>query len=235
MPAGLPSGWVGDTAALYARAFRRGAALALRNWPVGLVVAGYGALLGAVGLVAAPLGILGGFLVYLAVVACASSWLSLVEQVIRSGRVRFQDLPAGFGAYLNDLLTVAFILWGIRLVASIVLAPSSFLQIVFGLAVLVFFNAVPELIYLGRHSAAELLVESYRFIGENWIEWFPANAALAVPVVAALSLPAGPAGLLRVAATGLTLYFVMIVRGLLFRELASSSRRGREFRRRAAG
>ena len=31
------------------------------------------------------------------------------------------------------------------------------------------------------------------------------------------------------------LYFVMIVRGLLFRELASSSRRGREFRRRAAG
>jgi hypothetical protein len=31
------------------------------------------------------------------------------------------------------------------------------------------------------------------------------------------------------------LYFAMIVRGLLFQELSSSTRRGREFRRRVAG
>ena len=121
------------------------------------------------------------------------------------------------------------------LVASVVLAPFRFLAIVFGLAVLVFFNAVPELIYLGRHSAAELLVESYRFIGENWIEWFPATLALGAAVVAVAELPGGPFGIVGDAAAGVLLYFMMIVRGLLFLELASSSRRAREFRRRMAG
>jgi hypothetical protein len=231
----LPRGWLGDTAALYARVFRRGVRLALGNWPVGLVVILYGVLLSAASLVAAPLGIVGGFLLYLVTIACFSSWLSLVEQVIRSGRVRIGDVPASFTAYFGDLLTVGFLFWGLQLIASFVLKDFPLLQIVFALAVLVFLNAVPELVYLGRHAAAEVLVESYRFIGENWIEWFPANVALAACVVGVLMLPAGPLGIVVEAALGLVLYFGMIVRGLLFLELASSSRRAREFRRRAAG
>jgi hypothetical protein len=235
MAAGLPRGWLGDTAALYRRAFQRGAVLAVRNWPVGLVVVLYGALLGVVRLVAIPLGLAGGFLVYLATVACASSWLSLVAEVIRSGRIRLQDVPAGFAAYLGDLLTAGFLIWGLFFIGSLLLAGSLFLQIVLGLAVLVFLNALPELIYLGRYAGAELLVESYRFIGENWIEWFPANVVLIACVTLARNyLPTGPYGLVVEGATGIALYFAMIVRGLLFLELASSSRRGREFRRRAA-
>ncbi len=235
MMPGLPRGWFGDTVALYARVFRRGGVLALRNWPVGLVVILYGVLLSAATLVAAPFGIVGGFLLYLVTVACFSSWLSLVEQVIRLGRVRLSDLPAGFGAYFGDLLTVGFLFWGLQLIASFVLAPFPLLQIVFLLAVFVFLNAVPELVYLGRHAAAEVLLESYRFIGENWIEWFPANLALAACVIGVLALPGGPLGIVAEAALGLVLYFGMIVRGLLFLELASSGRRAREFRRRAAG
>jgi hypothetical protein len=155
--------------------------------------------------------------------------------VIRSGRVRFRDLPSGFAAYLNELLTAGFLLWGLFFIASLLLAPFPFLYIVFLLAALVFFNALPEIIYLGRHTAAELLVESYRFIGENWIEWFPANLLLGLCVAAARQLPDGPYDIVVEGATGIVLYFTMIVRGLLFLELASSSRRGREFRRRAAG
>jgi hypothetical protein len=172
--------------------------------------------------VAAPLGIVGGLLVYLATVACASSWLSLVEQVVHTGRVRLADLPAGFGAYVGDLLAVGFLVWGLRFVASLVLAPAPFLYIVFMLATVVFLNAVPELIYLGRHAPAELLVESYRFIAENWVEWFPANLVLAACVLGVLELPGGPYGLLGEAALGVVLYFAMLVRGLLFQELASS-------------
>ena len=228
----LPHGWLGDTVALYARVFRRAGGLALRNWAVGLVVIPYAALLWAVRLLAAPFGIVGGLLLYLAGVACLSSWLSLVEQVIRVGRVRVRDVPAGFAAYFGDLLTVGFLFWGLQLVASLVLAPFPFLQIVFVLAVLVFLNAVPELVYLGRHAAAELLVESYRFIGENWIEWFPANVVLFAIVAAARALDLG---VVADALLGIVLYFVMIVRGLLFLELATSGRRAREFRRRAAG
>jgi len=215
--------------------FSRGLRLALRNWPLCLVVILYGALLRVVGLVALPLGIAGGFLLYLAGVACVSSWLALVAQVIRVGRVRLSDLPGSFVVYFADLLTVAFLFWGLRVIGTLVLAPFPFLAIVFGLAVIVFFNAVPELLYLGQHSAAELLVESYRFIGENWIEWFPANILLGLCLYAASWVPAGPYGLFSGLVTGVTLYFAMIVRGLLFRELVTSSRRGREFRRRAAG
>src|SRR6185436_14426411 len=205
----MPSGWFADTAALYGRVFRRGAVLALRNWAIGLVVVLYVGVLGIAMVLAAPLGIVGGLLIYLATVACASSWLYLVAQVLRHGRVHLSDIPAGFTAYLGDLLTVGFLVWGLRLIASLVLTPFPFLLLVFLLATVVFLNAVPELIYLGRHAPAELLVESYRFISENWVEWFPANIALAGCVFAVLMLPPGPFGLLSEGALGIVLYFAM--------------------------
>jgi hypothetical protein len=231
---GLPRGWLRDTAELYVDVFRRGAVLALRNWPVGLVVVGYGILLFSAQMLVAPLGLVGGFVLYLVVVACASSWLSLVAEVIRSGRVRASDLVAGFGTYLGDLLAIGFLLWLLSLAATLLLAPFPYLRIVFALAIFVFFNAVPELVYLGRQPAAALLVESYRFIGENWIEWFPANLLLGACLLATAFVPSGPLGLVEGFALGVTFYFVMIVRGLLFRELSTSSRRARAFRRAAS-
>src|SRR2546428_10519076 len=103
MALGLPRGWLRDTAGLYARVFRRGAGLALRNWWVGLVVIVYAVLLGVVTVVTAPLGIVGGLLSYLAVVACGSSWLSLVAQVIQTGRIRLEDVPTSFATYFREL------------------------------------------------------------------------------------------------------------------------------------
>src|SRR5207249_4099023 len=119
------------------------------------MVVAYGVLLGVVAQLTAPLGIVGGLLLWLVMMACLSSWLSLVEQVIRSGRVRLGDVPSSFAAYLGELLAVGFLTSLLGLVASVVLAPFRFLAIVFGLAVLVFFNAVPELIYLGRRGGGK--------------------------------------------------------------------------------
>src|SRR5438128_6936161 len=205
MALGLPRGWLRDTAALYARVFRRGATLALHNWWVGLVVIVYAVLLRVVVVVTAPLGIVGGFLDSLALVACASSWLSLVAQAIQTGRVGLGDVPASFATYFGDLLNVGFLFWGLQLIATYVLRPLPLAQIVFLLAVFVFLNAVPELVYVGRHAAAEVLVESYKFIGENWIEWFPANLLLLACVLGARQLPAGPLGLVGAAAFGVVL------------------------------
>ena len=232
----MAGGWLDATAALYADVFRRGAVLALRNWAVGLIVLLYLAILTGVAVATAPFGIAGGLVQYLAQAACFSSGLSLVEQAIRSRRVTLADIPASFTAYLGDVMTVLFFLWLGSLALSMVLPtlPLPVLLLVW-LAAFVFLNAVPELIYLGRHPAAEILVESYRFIGENWIEWFPPNVVLAVMLYGVASLPAGPFGLAGTVLFGVALYFAMIVRGLLFLELASSSRRARAFRRRAAG
>ena len=235
----MPLRWAADTAALYARVFRRGAQLAVRNWPVGLAAVGYVVLLTVAARLAAPLGIVGAVLLGVLMVACFSSWLSLAEQVVRHGQARLVDVLEGFRAYLLDLLTVGFLLQLLRLAGSLVLEPFPFLQIVFGLATVVFFNAVPELIYLGRYSSTDLLVASYRFIGENWIEWFPANfvllALLGALVWLADALPGGLFGLVLPATAGVALSFATIVRGLLFIELTSSGRRAREFRRRATG
>jgi hypothetical protein len=239
-------GWFRDTAELYGRAFRRGAVLTLRNWPVALVLLGFRVLLDLVDALLSTLagagqfmGLVGGLLSYLAAVAFMSAWLFLVAEVIRSGRIRPRDWLAGFGAYFGDLLTVLFLVslltWvGVRLVSA---AP--LLGIVLLLALFTFGNALPELVYLGRHPPASLFVESYRFIAENWIEWFPANILLLACVVGVTELVRAvvpPVDWLPLAAlvNSLALYFAMIVRGLLFLELAASSRRARAFRR-AAG
>jgi hypothetical protein len=231
---GLPQSWLGDTVALYGRVFRRGAVLVGRNWLLALVIAASLALLAAAELAAARLGLLGGLLWTLAVMACASSWLALVGQMIRVGRITPADVPGGFVAYLNDLLAVGFLLWVLRLLGELALAPLPLLRIVFGLATTVFFNAVPELIYLGRFGAADLLVASYRFIGENWIEWFPANLALGAIVAGAL-VGGLPLGVFATLPLGAALAYALVVRGLLFIELTTSSRRARAFRRQAAG
>jgi len=232
----MTGGWLTDTAAMYGRVFRRAAELTARNWPIAFLAMSYLMMLLMLMQLVAPLGFVGGLLWTLAAAACSSSWLTLLEHVVRSGRTTMSDLPSSFGNYLGDLLNVWFLLFLLEMLATFVLAPFPLLRIVFALAVVVFLNAVPELIYLGRSGAAELLAESYRFIGANWIEWFPANLLIVALVMAiGLVLPEGPFGLISAAGTGLVAAYGWVVRGLLFIELTTSSRRAREFRRRAAG
>lgn len=229
--------WLGDTAAMYGRVFRRAAELTGRNWPLALLAVGYPMLLAVLSRLLAPFGLVGGMIWTAAAAACFSSWLHFMQQVVQGGgRAALQDLPQSFGTYLGDVLNVGFVLFLLQLLAVFVLAPFPLLIIVFALAVFVFLNAVPELIYLGRSGGMELLADSYRFIGANWIEWFPANVFMLVVVLAVdLVLPAGPFGLVAAAGAGLVAAYWSVVRGLLFLELTTSSRRAREFRRRAEG
>jgi len=225
--------WLTDTLRLYGRVLAKAAALTQRNWWLAFVPVAYVIAFGFAGILLAPLGIVGGLIAYVVWVALLGSWLALAEQVIRYGRVRTADVGSTFGSYISDLLTMFFMLWLLQYARQ--MAPSALLQILIGLAMFVFFNAVPELIYLGRRSGVELLAESYRFIGENWIEWFPPNVLLAILVAAAFDVPAGPFGVIRAFVLGLMLAYATFARGLLFLELTTSSRRAREFKRRAAG
>ena len=228
--------WLTITLALYRRALRRAAELTLRNWPVLGSLFVYAAVMSAATVLAAALGIVGGFLLSLVWAACVGSFLSLVEMIVRSGRVTLDDFRRSAGVYLWDVVGVTFVLW----IAFQLLTPAlatipqgRMLLLGLMLIVLVFFNAVPELIYLGRCSSLELLGESYAFIGENWIEWFPLTVVLGALVLALDALPVAP--LLewpKLAAVALLVYYTMVVRGLLFLELHGSTRRSRAFRHR---
>ena len=225
-------GWLGDTLAMYGRVFRRAAQLVARNWQVTLLATAYLVVLAFMGAVLAPYGLVGGIIWTTGRAAACGSWLVFVEQVVRNGRVALGELPSSFGTYFGDMLNIFFLLF----IGQFALFQFPFLFILFLLGAVVFLNAVPELVYLGGHSTMELLAESYRFIGANWIEWFPANL-LIVGVVLAVDfvLPDGPLGLVSAAGAGLVAAYGWVVRGLLFLELTTSSRRAREFRRRAEG
>jgi hypothetical protein len=228
--------WLATTLALYRRTFTRGAELTLRNWPVLGSVFVYAAIMSATAAFVPMLGILGGFLLSLVWAGCVGSFLYLVEMMVRTSRVTLADFRTSAGAYLWDVVGVTFILWLVfRLLgpalATLPQGPAILLGL--NLVILVFFNAVPELIYLGRCSSLELLRESYTFIGENWVEWFPATFALGALVLLVAVAPVG--GVLvwvKLPLMALLTAYAMVVRGLLFLELHGSTRRSRAFRAR---
>jgi hypothetical protein len=242
------SAWLLDTLAMYGRTLGRAARLMAGNLilVVPALACLVGPLLGVV--VLAPLvtafgafgGVVAGVLGVLLESACWSALLACTGEVIRTHRLVLNDVRAGFVAYLGDVVNVRFVVWIITFVAAGLPGP---IGVMIGLATLTFFNAVPELIYLGRYGTADLLAASYRFIGERWIEWFPMNALLLGLLIAAATLVVAPivgaagqlpSGLtlgLGVVVTAILLAFAMLVRGLLFLELTQSSRRARAFRR----
>jgi hypothetical protein len=240
----LPTGfgdveWFAVTFDLYKQAFSRAAVLAAKNWPVIGSLFVYGVIMLAARLLTLPLGFAGGLIMTLVNAACFSSFLYLVEMIVRTSKVSWEDLGRSFGVYLGDVVGVMFLFWLFSMLAGPVILASprgDLILTVISLVIFVFFNAVPELIYLGHHSSLALLGESYNFIAANWIEWFPPTLIVGALAYSIYQMPLGGiAAYVQTALFGLVLYFGMVVRGLLFAELASSSRRARAFRYRAGG
>src|SRR5438552_175646 len=157
--------------------------------------------------------------------------------VDRHGRVTIDEVPASFAPYFSDVIGVMFVLWMVRMLLSMALMTNPqglLITLIAQLFIFVFFNAVPELIYLGHHSSLELLGESYQFIADNWIEWFPPTLVAGAIFVVLMELPlAGALVVVKWALVGLFVYFVMVLRGFLFEELQGSTRRSRAFRYRS--
>lgn len=228
--------WLTVTVQLYRQVYSRGVLLAAKNWPVLFTVLVYSTLLDVGATIVAPFGMIGGFAMGLLFAACISSCLSLVETILRTGKVTLDDFRHSFGAYLYDVMGVTFVSWIFFMLVTPMMQqmPNGVLILAcINIAVFVFFNAVPELIYLGRYPVLQLLGESYQFIADNWIEWFPVTALFLVAYVGLQLLPPIVPSLVQAALVGALLYLAMIVRGLLFMELHGSSRRGRAFRYRS--
>lgn len=223
---------------IYRRVFARGAALAARNWPVLASVFAYSAILAVGAYAAAFLGLVGGILLSLLTSACIGSFLALVEQIVRTNKVTWEDFTRSFGVYLWDVVAVSFALWLFWFVArpALMEVPQGpVIMLAINLVLVVLLNAVPELIYLGHYSLLALLSRSYEFVAGNWIEWFPPNILLMAGLVVLWRLPLGGGlvgDVVQGALVALFLYFAMIVRGLLFIELDGSSRRARIFKHR---
>lgn len=231
--------WFLVTLKTYQKVFERAGRLAAKNWRVLGSVFAYAAIMSVTAWMSEFLPLVGGFVISLVWAACVGSFLYLVEMIVRTSKVTLDDFRRSFGAYVWDVVGITFVLWiFFRLATPALLQlPQGYLIFLcVQIAVFVLFNAVPELIYLGHYSALALLQESYAFIAANWIEWFPANLAAAGILYAVASLPAsGMAAYLRMAVLSLLVYFVMVMRGLLFIELHATTHRSRAFKYRMQG
>lgn len=240
------------------------AVLALRraalSWLAMLAIVAFGFLIVLSAVLVAPLGPLGGFIVALISDACIASYLSVLAVAVAGNKLKLADLKITMNAFF-DVISVMFALWiinlGVKFLGSAAGSNGPAVVGVIGLAITIFFNVIPELIYNSRNRSFALLKESATFIMENPFAWFAPNlvfafAFLAVSGSLRVSSPgelvlnianlAQPSALLTLLDKGGALWkvpllvaffhYVMVFRGLLYQKLTTGSSRMDEFRKR---
>jgi hypothetical protein len=241
---------------LYGREASRALRHAARAWPVAFSLVLYGALMQLVTAVVAPLGMLGGFLIGFAAAACLSSYLHLLSQAVAGRPFTFADLKESFGARFWDVVSVLFAFWVINFVLAALTRSmgdrGAILRTLAGLAMAVFFNPVPELLYRGSSRSFALLGEAARFISKHGIEWLLPNLVIAAALLAPTGVLRGSQmgervlllqsmftvdGVARLVASVpiwfmpfvlIVIHWAMVFRGLLFAQLVSGGARRRD-------
>lgn len=203
--------------------------------PMGLLFVG-----GALGaLFAALLGPLGGMGLGLLMDALYSAYLYFVAGVVQHSKVSVKEIRQGLGAYFFSIMNVVFVIYITDLVLGYALAGNPDRHVI-GLGVkmveAVLLSAVPEVLYQRNTYGMQSLVESVKFVQENWIEWFLPQGLLlgAVYLVGNFALGTGlgifallgPGSLIG----GALLHLFMVFRGHLFDALSTTSHRQRMFR-----
>jgi hypothetical protein len=244
---------------LYARLAGKAIRLALRGWPAAVVLPLYAALLQLGGGLLAPMGMVGGLLLALLLAFFASSYLTLVSLAVAGRKIGFGDFRESFLAHFGDVISVMFATWVIQLAVSMVARSfgdrGTIVFVLVDLTMVVFFNPVPEMIYLGggRTRSFGLLMEAGRFISAHWPEWLAPSVVMAAVLLAPTGvIQHGPVALRLLAfqslfsLDGLTstldriplllrplmllfLNWAMVFRGLLFTELSFRVRRPRQW------
>ncbi len=242
---------------LYARLAGKAIRLALRGWPAAVVLPLYATLLQIARGLVAPMGMLGGFLLAIVVAFLASSYLNLVSLAVAGRKIGLGDFRDSFLAYFGDVISVMFATWIIQLVVSVLTRDAgdrgTIIFVLVDLTMVVFFNPIPEMIYLGggRTRSFALLMEAGRFITAHWPEWLAPSVVMAAVLLAPTGLiQHGPLAMRLLAFQSLfslegvamtvnkiplwlapfMLIFInwaMVFRGLLFTELTFRVRRPR--------
>lgn len=225
------------------------------NWWIAFLPLVYGFIFLIAGLIAAQLGMLGGFLLGFVLAVCTSSYLYFIAGVVTGNRMTFTELGESWRPYLSPVITILFFFFVVQLTLSIILpgmAGAGLISLVINLGLLIVLNPIPEIIYQGRREGFDMLQESVDFLRENGVEWFAPQVVIALlsfvaplPFMAVVSqsgslsaptfgsnelLFGSVTGILMAIISAVLFYLLMVFRGLLFRALANSTRRQRLYR-----
>lgn len=184
---------------LYGASGATAARYALRAWPIAFSLVAYVFIFMVANRLLEPLGMVGGMLLGLVLAACFSSYIQLISQAVMGTRVKLSDFGASFWVRFWDVVSVLFAFWVIDFVVQQVLAPAAgakapIVSALVGLAMSVFFNPVPELLYQGQSRSFYLLADAARFISKFGLEWLVPNVLFAAALLAPLGLLRAPAG-----------------------------------------
>jgi hypothetical protein len=157
-----------------------------RGWLIAVAVVLFAGVMILATTVAAPLGVLGGFILGAVNALLIGATLHLIEQaVLGARRITFSDVPPSLGQYFWDVIGVGFVLWVpvMLLEKGMEMNPQgTFLTAAVFLLLFILLNPAPEVIYQVRHdSPLDVLRESYQFVLNNWIEWFLPLAVVLAP------------------------------------------------------
>jgi hypothetical protein len=162
------------TLALYRDAARDAARSLARNLWIVVLPPAFSLLLGFVQQIAIPLGMIGGFVIFLAAAACVSSFLSVIAEAIAHERIRPGELGQTFGRYVASIAGVLFVFWIIELLLTLITQQNpglGWLAIVINLGLFLLCNPLPELIYQGTRDGIALVDDAVQFMRENAVEW----------------------------------------------------------------
>ncbi|MGV3621417.1 MAG: hypothetical protein ACO1OB_11405 [Archangium sp.] len=223
---------------LYARAFVDALATIGRSaWtlllPMGIVFA-----FGLAATLVAPLGFAGGFVMAIVQAGLLSAYSYFLSMLVNGNKAGIDELKKSVGAYFFNWISFSFVLFMIDLGLDIATKNNPQgrpLMLVVKLIEVIALNAAPETIYLkGTGSGIDTITRSFRFLQENWIEWFVPNGLIIAALWWGFSngwLSMIPGGLITVSVVGgALLHVVMVFRGFLYLALDGSTHRQRMYK-----
>jgi hypothetical protein len=248
---------VRSTAHIYGKSFVNAGKISLASWKcilvqiLGLII--FAILTFLVSIIFSGGGILPSLVLGLLLAYFLAGYLSLVRYGIENENISRESLLHDTNMLFSSVISALFTFFVIRFTIDFLQQP--FLSAAVGILLAVLLNPLPEVVYFRGGSVSETFTESFEFVRDNFIEWF------FIPVVLFLVIfglspndffeffsvnPLYQVELLlfklsRSALSPITyfhlflilvaLYFVMIFRGLLFKELRMG-RRARLYRAR---
>ena len=148
-------------------------------WAIPVLVAVWAITLAAAMLLS-PLGIIGGFILFLIEAFLLGTYLSMVEVGVNGLRtLRWDDFRSHAGALNQTCISVMFLFWIPQFILAFTFPEGN---LVFVPVAALAFNPVPEVIYQGRmESGWDIAMESLNFMQRNFPEWVFANLLIAAP------------------------------------------------------
>jgi len=219
-----------STLQLYASTVKETIEALLRGPFVWLFLIVMPALVMGLGILLAPLGIVGRFALGFAAISLFGAYLYGVGQCIeRRTPLGTGIVRESMGHHLWDVMGVAFIHWMVSLAFQYGNLPAAVSMLV-GIVGFILFNPWTEVIHSERaQGSMDILVRSFRFMSSNGPEWIIPHLVL-FGLMGGVSMVPGSMGDFLVFGSGIALHPFMVFRGVLYRKLAGDSRRSRAWR-----